>query len=125
MTDPAIARPHRRPLARLADVSYRRRRSVLVAWLLGTIAIFALSTSFAGDPSADYAAHGSDSDQAQELLDSRFPADAGQSIDHLYKIVKTRYPKMDWKKIMPGTKLPHTSIELRKWRALMYDKHRE
>ena len=77
MTAPAVVRPHRRPLARLADFSYRRRRSVLVAWLVGTVAVIALSTSFAGDYSADYAAHGSDSDQAQELLDSRFPADAG------------------------------------------------
>jgi RND superfamily putative drug exporter len=73
----------RRPgaLARLAGGSYRRRRSVLLAWIAATVAVIALSTSYAGEFSADYAAHGSDSDRAQSLLDGSFPARAGQSID--------------------------------------------
>jgi RND superfamily putative drug exporter len=68
-------------LARLAETSHRRRRTVLLAWIAGAVAIFMLSSSLAGDYSADYSAHGSDSDEAQELLDSRFPERAGQSID--------------------------------------------
>ena len=71
----------RRGLAQLAAASYRRRRLVLVAWLVGAVAVIGLSTAFAGEYSADYSAHGSDSDQAQQLLDERFPARAGQSID--------------------------------------------
>ena len=73
----------RRPgaLARLAGGAYRRRRSVLLAWVVAAVAVFALSMSYAGEYSADYAAHGSDSDQAQTLLNDSFPANAGQSID--------------------------------------------
>ena len=73
----------RRPpaLARLAGGSYRRRRSVLLAWVVAAVVIFGLSTSYSGEFSADYAAHGSDSDAAQQLLDGSFPASAGQSID--------------------------------------------
>ena len=76
------SRPHhRRPLAQLGSFSYRRRRSVLAGWLLGAVAVFGLSAAFAGEFSADYAAHGSDSDLAQQLLDDRFPAQAGQFLD--------------------------------------------
>ncbi|HEU0103125.1 MAG TPA: MMPL family transporter [Mycobacteriales bacterium] len=76
--------PHPTPprrLARLADTAYRRRRSVVLAWVLAAVAVFGLSSSLSGEYSADYSAHGSDSDSAQQLLDSRFPARAGQSID--------------------------------------------
>ncbi|MCW2614112.1 MAG: hypothetical protein JWN08_1106 [Frankiales bacterium] len=73
----------RRPsaLARLAGASYRRRRRVVAAWFVGSVAIVALSAAAAGEYSADYAAHGSDSDRAQELLAQDFPARAGQTID--------------------------------------------
>jgi RND superfamily putative drug exporter len=73
--------PRARRLARLAETAYLRRRTVVAAWLLAAVAVFALSSSYAGEYSADYSAHGSDSDQAQQLLDSSFPARAGQSID--------------------------------------------
>ena len=75
------APPRPRALARLAAASYRRRRTVLLAWFAAAVAIFALSASLAGDYSADYSAHGSDSDLAQQVLDEQFPARAGQSID--------------------------------------------
>jgi putative drug exporter of the RND superfamily len=81
MTQPAAARPHRRPLARLGAFAYRRRRSVVAAWVLAAVAVIALSSAFAGEYSADYSAHGSDSDKAQELLAERFPTEAGQTIE--------------------------------------------
>ena len=55
--------------------------AVLAAALDERVAVVVLSSSFAGDYSADYSAHGSDSEAAQRLLDDRFPARAGQSID--------------------------------------------
>jgi putative drug exporter of the RND superfamily len=72
---------HHRPLARLASFSYRRRRLVVLGWLLGAVAVVALSSSFAGEYSADYSAHGSDSESAQQVIDARFPTAAGQTID--------------------------------------------
>jgi putative drug exporter of the RND superfamily len=81
MTQVTGPRRHRRPLARLGDVSFRRRRLVVLVWILGAVGVVALSSAFAGDYSADYSAHGSDSDAAQQLLDTRFPADAGQTVD--------------------------------------------
>jgi putative drug exporter of the RND superfamily len=81
MTNPSAPHPRRRPLARLGAFSYRRRRSVVAAWVLAAVAVIALSGAFAGEYSADYSAHGSDSDKAQELLETRFPTEAGQSID--------------------------------------------
>jgi putative drug exporter of the RND superfamily len=80
-TSPPADQRRRRVLDRLADAAYRRRRRVLVAWIAAAIAVLALSMSFAGEYSADYSAHGSDSDKAQKLLNTRFPASAGQSID--------------------------------------------
>jgi RND superfamily putative drug exporter len=54
---------------------------VLIAWIVAAVAVFALAASASGEFSADYSAHGSDSDRAQSLLDGSFPARAGQSID--------------------------------------------
>jgi RND superfamily putative drug exporter len=73
--------PRPRALARLADLSYRRRGRVVLAWVAALFLVFGLSASLAGEYSADYSAHGSDSDQAQQLLNDRFPGQAGQTID--------------------------------------------
>src|SRR6266487_1660170 len=40
-------------------------------------------------------------------------------------MVKVRYPKIDWKKIMPGTKLPQMSMGDLKCLALIYERHNE
>jgi putative drug exporter of the RND superfamily len=68
-------------LGRLAAVSYRRRGRVVAAWVLAIAAAFGLSAAFAGDFTADYSAPGSDSRQAQDLLEDRFPAQSGDAID--------------------------------------------
>jgi putative drug exporter of the RND superfamily len=68
-------------LARLARTMYRRRRLVLLAWILAIAGAFALSSAFSGDFEADYTAPGSDSRQAQELLGSRFPARSGEVVN--------------------------------------------
>ncbi len=68
-------------LGRLADLSQRRRRLVVLVWILAVVATIGLSSAFAGDFKADYTARGSDSRTAQDLLGQRFPALAGQGID--------------------------------------------
>ncbi|SDU85694.1 putative drug exporter of the RND superfamily [Jiangella alkaliphila] len=68
-------------LGRLAGASYRRRGRVVAAWVVAIAAAFGLSAAFAGDFTADYSAPGSDSRQAQDLLEERFPAQSGDTID--------------------------------------------
>ncbi|TDC46785.1 MMPL family transporter [Jiangella ureilytica] len=84
MTDderPAAAPPRPGVLGRLAGVSYRRRGRVVAAWVVAIAAAFGLSAAFAGEFTADYSAPGSDSRQAQDLLEERFPAQSGDTID--------------------------------------------
>ncbi|HET9944535.1 MAG TPA: MMPL family transporter, partial [Actinomycetes bacterium] len=75
--------PVERPgaLGRLADVSFRRRRWVVLGWLATLVLSIGLVAAFGGDYTADYSAPGSDSSQAQDLLESRFPAQAGDTVD--------------------------------------------
>ena len=68
------------PLGRLAGVAYRRRRRVILGWLAAFALVIGLSAAFAGDFAADYSAPGSDSKQAQDLLEQRFPVQAGDTV---------------------------------------------
>ena len=76
---PTAGRPG--PLGRLADVSFRRRGRVLLGWLAALFLAIGLSAAFGGEFNADYSAPGSDSSQAQDLLESRFPSQAGDVVD--------------------------------------------
>jgi len=78
-TTPAVPRPG--PLGRLGGVAFRNRGRVVLAWLAVIAAAVGLSSAFAGEFAADYSAPGSDSLQAQDLLEAEFPAQAGDSID--------------------------------------------
>jgi len=69
------------PLGRLADLSFRRRGRTILAWLAALALAIGLSAAFGGEFTADYSAPGSDSKQAQDLLESRFPAQAGDTVD--------------------------------------------
>ncbi|HEY3528874.1 MAG TPA: MMPL family transporter [Nocardioides sp.] len=69
------------PLGRLAGLSFRRRGVVLLAWLLGLGLAIGLSAAFGGEKVNGATLPGSDSERAQTLLDSRFPAQAGDRID--------------------------------------------
>ncbi|HEU4541685.1 MAG TPA: MMPL family transporter [Jiangellaceae bacterium] len=78
-TAPTAPRPG--PLGRLGGLAFRNRGRVVLAWIAVIVAAFGLSSAFGGEFSADYSAPGSDSQQAQELLEAKFPAQAGDSID--------------------------------------------
>src|SRR5262249_44661884 len=69
------------PLGRLAGVAYRRRGRVILGWLAAFALVIGLSAAFTGDFAADYSAPGSDSKQAQDLLEQRFPVQAGDTVD--------------------------------------------
>ncbi|MEV8388284.1 MMPL family transporter, partial [Streptomyces chartreusis] len=67
-------------LGRIGRGAYRRRGTVLLAWLAGLVAVLALSRAFGGDFTADYSAPGSESKQAQQLLEQRFASQSGATV---------------------------------------------
>jgi putative drug exporter of the RND superfamily len=67
-------------LARLADISYRRRGTMVLAWIVSAIVIIGLGSSLAGEYEADYNTPGSESKRAGELAESRFDGYSGQEI---------------------------------------------
>src|SRR5262245_13390431 len=69
------------PLGALAGMAFRRRRRVILGWVAGLGLAMGLSAEFAGDSAAAYSAPGSDSKQAQDLLEQRFPVQAGDTVD--------------------------------------------
>jgi RND superfamily putative drug exporter len=75
----AAARPG--PLGRLAGVAFRHRGRTVLAWVAALLLALGLASAFGGDFEADYSAPGSDSAQAQQLLEERFPAQAGDTVD--------------------------------------------
>lgn len=69
------------PLGRLAGVMFRRRGRTVLTWVAALLIAVALASAFGGDFKADYSAPGSDSGQAQQLLEDRFASEAGDTVD--------------------------------------------
>jgi putative drug exporter of the RND superfamily len=67
-------------LGRVARVAYRRRGRAVLAWLAALMLAVGLSAAFAGEFTADYSAPNSDSRAALNLLEERFPAQSGDTI---------------------------------------------
>ncbi len=66
-------------LQRLAHFSYRRRRMMLVLWVVALIGIATIGSSVGGSYSQSFALPGTESQKANDLLQQRFPAKAGDS----------------------------------------------
>jgi RND superfamily putative drug exporter len=66
-------------LERLADFCYRRRRLVLVLWIVALVSIGAVSGAVGTDYSNNFNMPGTESQAAFDLLDARFPARSGDS----------------------------------------------
>ena len=76
---------HPTPLVRLADWSYRRRRLVLAVWLVLLVVTITLAKAVGGDNNFTFTTPGSDSQQAQDLLETHFPARAGDEVDVVFQ----------------------------------------
>ncbi|MGZ4633022.1 MAG: MMPL family transporter, partial [Actinomycetes bacterium] len=68
------------PLGRIARLTFRHRGRTVLAWLAVLVLAVVLSSAFGGTFKADYSAPGSDSKAAQNLLEQRFPAQAGDTV---------------------------------------------
>jgi putative drug exporter of the RND superfamily len=66
-------------LFRLAHACVRRRRWVVIGWLVVLIGAVGLASAYSGEKSSDFAIPGTESQEALDLLDERFPAQAGST----------------------------------------------
>src|SRR3954452_2338473 len=74
-----------RRLARLADLAYRRRGTVVLIWIVSAVVIIGLGSSLAGEYEADYNTPGSDSKAASDLTEREFGGYSGQEIYVVWK----------------------------------------
>jgi putative drug exporter of the RND superfamily len=65
---------------RIADLCYRRRRLVLLAWVLVFVGVMIAGSSMPAEHRANYQTPGAESGDAYALLGERFPARQGDSI---------------------------------------------
>jgi RND superfamily putative drug exporter len=72
-------------LHRLADWCYTRRRTVLVVWVLALVAIGAAAGTIGSAYSNNFKMPGTESQQAFDLLQSRFPSRSGDSGTIVFK----------------------------------------
>ena len=69
-----------RRLTQLADIAYRRRGRVVLAWIAALVVIIGLGGALAGEYEADYNTPGSESKAASDLTEERFEGYSGQEI---------------------------------------------
>jgi putative drug exporter of the RND superfamily len=74
-----------RGLATLADVAYRRRGRVVLAWIAAAVLIIGVGSSLAGEYNADYDTPGSESKAGSDLTEQRFGGYTGQEIYVVWK----------------------------------------
>jgi RND superfamily putative drug exporter len=74
-----------RRLTHLADIAYRHRGRVVVAWIVALIAIIGIGSSLAGEFQADYDTPGSESKAASDITEQRFAGYSGQEIFVVWK----------------------------------------
>jgi putative drug exporter of the RND superfamily len=68
-------------LARLAGWCFDRRRTVLAAWLIVAVAVIGIAVSFGSQFSDNYSSASLASQRAQDVLNARFPGQAGATVD--------------------------------------------
>ena len=69
-----------RHLTRLADIAYRRRGRMVLAWIVAAVVIIGLGSSLAGEYEADYNTPGSESKAASDLTEREFGGYSGQEV---------------------------------------------
>src|SRR5205807_2963438 len=82
----ACSEPEGEPmtLARLARWCYRRRRLVVLLWVIGFVVLNAVGAAIGNDYSDNFSGGHSDSVSAFNLLKTRFPARAGDTTDIVF-----------------------------------------
>jgi RND superfamily putative drug exporter len=84
MSSPTIDRQQRGLLARLTRASAHHPWRTLAIWLVAIVAIVVSSQTFGGKLVNDFSIPNSDAQRATDLLQSRFPAQAGDSAQIIF-----------------------------------------
>jgi RND superfamily putative drug exporter len=74
-----------RLLARLADLAYRRRGRMVLAWIAVAVVIIGVGSSLKGEYNADYNTPGSESKAASDLTEARLGGYSGQEVYAVWK----------------------------------------
>src|SRR6266508_4013360 len=83
-------------LARLADLAFRRRGRMLLAWVVALAAVVALVPRVAGEFDADFSTPGSESKRAADLVAARFPGSSGEAINVVWEApAGARHPAVE------------------------------
>jgi RND superfamily putative drug exporter len=69
-----------RRLTRLADIAYRRRGRVVLAWIGAAVLLIAVGSALKGEYNADYNTPNSESKAASDITEQRFAGYSGQEI---------------------------------------------
>jgi RND superfamily putative drug exporter len=94
MTD---TRPTSR-LARLADLTYRRRGRVVLAWIATLAAVLAVVPQFAGEFDVDFSQPGTESQAVTDLIEKHFPGSTGESVNVVWEApagARKAHPQID------------------------------
>jgi RND superfamily putative drug exporter len=72
-------------LTRLADLAYRRRGRMVLAWIAVFAAAVVVAPRLAGEFSTEFATAGSESEAAADLIRERFPGTSGDTIEVVWQ----------------------------------------
>src|SRR3954468_11283151 len=101
-------------MLRLARWTMAHRRLVVIAWIAGAIGVFAISSSLGSRVSGNFTLPGTDSQRAVDLLQQRFPAQAGDSDQIVFRARTGSLTDPTTRKTVDATvarvaKLPHVA----------------
>jgi len=71
-------------VVRIADFCYRRRRYVLLGWVVALVAVIVAGANLPAEHRANYQTPGAESSKAYDILGARFPARGGDSIQLVF-----------------------------------------
>jgi RND superfamily putative drug exporter len=75
----------RHRLARLGDLTHRRRGRVVVIWVAVLAAVLAIVPRFAGEFNVEFGTPGSDSKAAADLIEAHFPRSSADSVNVVWE----------------------------------------
>src|SRR6478672_10013937 len=97
----------RRAMRRFATWTTGHRKTVIIGWIVALIGVGMISSSVGSDFSEEFKLPSSDSQEAFELLEDRFPQQSGVTAEIVYKAPAVR-KKMEGV-FAEAEKLPHVS----------------
>jgi putative drug exporter of the RND superfamily len=72
-------------LARLADLVYRRRGLVVLAWIVTLAAVLVIVPRISGDFAVEFSTPGTESQAATDLVEAHFPRNSGESVNVVWE----------------------------------------